>query len=107
MEVFMRKNFIWILALISLICLVGFTACGVKDPLTVSERAWLEKKGVLNIGVFEDYPPFGFLDDTKRPVGMSIDYWNLLARKLAQRAGRRPVRLPGRDLPLTGASKRL
>jgi len=78
----MRKNFIWILGLISLICLLGLTACGVKDPLTGPERAWLEKKGVLNIGVFEDYPPFGFLDDTKQPVGMSIDYWNLLARKL-------------------------
>ena len=78
----MRKNFIWILALISLICLWGLTACGVKDPLTVTERAWLEKKGILNIGVFEDYPPFGFLDETRQPVGMSIDYWNLLARKL-------------------------
>lgn len=78
----MRKNFFWILTLISLICLVGLTACGVKDPLTAAERAWLEKKGVLNIGVFEDYPPFGFLDETKRPVGMSIDYWNLLAQKL-------------------------
>ena len=78
----MRKNLIYLPALISLICLLGLTACGVKDPLTASERAWLEKKGVLNIGVFDGYPPFGFLDDTGRPVGMSIDYWNLLARKL-------------------------
>ena len=78
----MRKNFFWILTLISLICLVGLTACGVKDPLSAPERAWLEKKGVLNIGVFEDYPPFGFLDETKAPAGMSIDYWNLLAQKL-------------------------
>ncbi|MHB8068075.1 MAG: transporter substrate-binding domain-containing protein [Desulfobaccales bacterium] len=78
----MRKNFFWRFGLISLICLLGLTACGVKDPLTAEERAWLEKKGVLNIGVFEDYPPFGFLDEAKQPVGMSIDYWNLLAQKL-------------------------
>ncbi|MEW6658843.1 MAG: transporter substrate-binding domain-containing protein [Thermodesulfobacteriota bacterium] len=78
----MRKNFFWTLTLISLICLLGLTACGDKDPLTASERAWLEKKGVLNIGVFEDYPPFGFVDETKQPVGMSIDYWNLIAQKL-------------------------
>jgi ABC-type amino acid transport substrate-binding protein len=78
----MRKNFVWILTLISLVCLLGLSACGAKDPLTAPERAWLEKKGVLNIGVFEDYPPFGFMDETKRPVGMSIDYWNLLAQKL-------------------------
>jgi ABC-type amino acid transport substrate-binding protein len=78
----MRKNFFWILTLVSLVCLLGLSACGVKDPLTAPERAWLEKKGTLNIGVFEDYPPFGFVDETKRPVGMSIDYWNLLAQKL-------------------------
>jgi polar amino acid transport system substrate-binding protein len=78
----MRKNFFRILILVSLLCLLGLFACGVKDPLTASERAWLEKKGALNIGVFEDYPPFGFLDETRRPVGMSIDYWHLLAQKV-------------------------
>lgn len=80
----MRKNFFWILSLISLICLLGLTACSpkAKDPLTPEERAWIEKKGVINVGVFEDYPPFGFLDEAKQPVGMSIDYWNLLAQKL-------------------------
>ena len=78
----MRKNFISRLALISLICLAGVFACGVGDPLTAPERAWLEKKGVLNIGVFDGYPPFGFLNEAGAPVGMSIDYWNLLAQKL-------------------------
>jgi len=83
-EVFMRKNFFWISTLIPLLCLLGLTACSQKatDPLTAAERAWLEKKEVLNIGVFEDYPPFGFLDEAKQPVGMSIDYWNLLAQKI-------------------------
>lgn len=87
----MRKNLFWILALISWICLLGVAGCGGKDPLTAPERAWLQKKGVLNIGVFEDYPPFGFLDEAKRPVGMSIDYWNLLARKLNFKVKFHPV----------------
>jgi glutamine transport system substrate-binding protein len=78
----MRKHFYRILTLISLLCLVGLIACTAKDPLTASERAWVQKKGVLNIGVFNDYPPFGFLDKKQQPVGMSIDYWNLLAHKL-------------------------
>jgi ABC-type amino acid transport substrate-binding protein len=77
----MRKNWFSLLAPISLICLLGLTACSVQDPLTAAQRAWLEKKGVLNIGAFDGYPPFGFLDETGQPEGMSIDYWNLLARK--------------------------
>ena len=78
----MRQNFFFRLVLIALIFLLGVSACSVKDPLTQSERAWLKKKGVLNIGVFDDYPPFGFVDNNGQPKGMSIDYWNLLARKL-------------------------
>ncbi|MDD2904487.1 MAG: transporter substrate-binding domain-containing protein [Syntrophales bacterium] len=78
----MRKNFISIWALIILICLLGLAACTAKDPLTPEDRAWLQKKGVLNIGVFKGYPPFGFVDQDGKPVGMSIDYWNLLAQKL-------------------------
>ncbi len=80
----MRKNFFWVLSLLSLFCLVGLTACSqeAKDPLTPAERARVEQKGVLKIGAFPDYPPFGFLDEAKQPVGMSIDYWNLLAQKL-------------------------
>lgn len=89
----MRKRFLWMLALISWVCLLGLTACEVKapDPLTTPERTWLEKKGVLNIGVFEDYPPFGFLDAAKQPVGMSIDFWNLLAQKLKFKVKFHPV----------------
>ena len=80
-EVFMRKSLIHLTILISLFCLLGL-ACTAKDPLSAADRAWLQKKGVLNIGVFQGYPPFGFVDKDGKPVGMSIDYWNLLARKL-------------------------
>lgn len=78
----MRENFVPLALLISCLCLWGLMACTAKDPLTPEERAWLEQKVVINVGVFDGYPPFGFLDDKGQPVGISIDYWNLLARKL-------------------------
>jgi cystine transport system substrate-binding protein len=52
------------------------------DPLTPAQRAWLAQKGTINIGVFNNYPKFGFLNGAGQPVGLSIDYWNLLAAKL-------------------------
>jgi ABC-type amino acid transport substrate-binding protein len=34
------------------------------------------------VGVFNDYPPFGFVDRTGAPKGMSIEFWRLLSSKL-------------------------
>jgi ABC-type amino acid transport substrate-binding protein len=52
------------------------------DPLTPAQRAWLAQKGTIHIGAFNNYPKFGFLNEAGQPVGLSIDYWNLLAAKL-------------------------
>ena len=52
------------------------------DPLTPAQRTWLVQKGTIHIGVFNSYPKFGFLNEAGQPVGLSIDYWNLLAGKL-------------------------
>ena len=52
------------------------------DPLTPAQRAWLTQKGTIQIGVFNNYPKFGFLNEAGQPVGLSIDFWNLLAAKL-------------------------
>ncbi len=30
--------------------------------LTAAEKNWLAQKGALQIGAFNDYPPFGFVD---------------------------------------------
>jgi ABC-type amino acid transport substrate-binding protein len=52
------------------------------DQLTPAQRAWLVQKGTIQIGVFNNYPKFGFLNEAGQPVGLSIDFWNLLAAKL-------------------------
>ncbi|MFZ5450854.1 MAG: transporter substrate-binding domain-containing protein [Thermodesulfobacteriota bacterium] len=87
----MRPVYFSLTALITAVCLIGLTACGAKDPLSPADRAWLQKKGVLNIGVFDAYPPFGFVDQNGKEVGMSIDYWNLLAQKLNFKVKFHPV----------------
>jgi ABC-type amino acid transport substrate-binding protein len=50
--------------------------------LTAEEQDYLAEKGTLQVGAFKDYPPFGFVDDSGQPVGMSIDFWNLIADRL-------------------------
>ena len=52
------------------------------DPLTPAQRSWLAQKGTIQVGVFQNYPKFGFLNESGQPVGLSIDLWNLLAAKL-------------------------
>ena len=50
--------------------------------LTAAEQDWLAQKGTLQIGAFNDYPPFGFVDASGQAVGMAVDYWNLVAERL-------------------------
>ncbi len=52
------------------------------DVLTPAQRVWLARKGTIQVGVFQNYPTFGFLNEAGEPVGLSIDYWNWLAAKL-------------------------
>jgi ABC-type amino acid transport substrate-binding protein len=52
------------------------------DPLTLAERQWLEQKHTLLVGAFSDYPPFGFVDENGLAVGVTVDYWRLLAERL-------------------------
>ncbi len=53
-----------------------------QSLLTAEERAWLEEHGPIRVGVFNDYPPVGYLDESGHPQGMSIDFWRLIARNL-------------------------
>jgi polar amino acid transport system substrate-binding protein len=68
-----------------LICIVSlflFSEAGAGGPLSEKERTWLKERGTLRIGAFNDYPPFGFVDQSGRPQGMSIDYWRLMSSRL-------------------------
>ena len=50
--------------------------------LTAAEQDWLAQKGTLQIGAFNDYPPFGFADESGQAVGIAADYWNLVGERL-------------------------
>lgn len=50
--------------------------------LTAAERAWLGTHGPLTVAAFPDYPPFSSLDDAGRPVGFSIEVWELVAERI-------------------------
>ncbi len=62
--------------------LAGILPSCTGDPLTPAQRAWLTQKGTIQVGVFDNYPTFGFLNEAGQPVGLSIDFWNLIAAKL-------------------------
>jgi ABC-type amino acid transport substrate-binding protein len=66
--------------LLGLACILS--SCTRQDPLTAKQRAWLTQKGTIQVGAFKNYPTFGFLNKAGQPVGLSIDFWNLLAAKL-------------------------
>lgn len=71
-------------ALAALLTLLLAAACGLdtQDPLGRQERAWIKEHGPVKVGVHKDYPPFGFLEPDGRPVGISIDLWQVMADKL-------------------------
>ena len=50
--------------------------------LSVPQRSWIQARGVIKVGAFKDYPPFGFVDQDGNAQGISIDFWRLLAKKL-------------------------
>lgn len=50
--------------------------------LTAEERAWLDEKGTLKVGAFDDYPPFGFVDGDGEAIGIAADYWRLIGERL-------------------------
>ena len=49
--------------------------------LTAEERVWLKEHPVIRISNETDWPPFDFVEDGQ-PAGYSIDYLNLLERRL-------------------------
>lgn len=67
---------------LALTALAAGPAAAAADPLSPPQRQWLANHGPLKVGVFDDYPPYGFLDAQGQPAGISIDLWRLVAKKL-------------------------
>lgn len=59
-----------------------FSAAGAADPLSPEQREWINRRNVIRVGVFNDYPPFGFVSESGSPKGMSIEFWRLLSSKI-------------------------
>jgi ABC-type amino acid transport substrate-binding protein len=59
--------------------------------LTPAEKEWLAKKGTLQVGAFNDYPPFGTVDKSGQAAGMSVDYWRLVGERLGVKVAFTPV----------------
>ena len=68
--------------LICLFCLFLITEVQAESPLNAEERAWLKEHGTIKVGVFDLYPPFGFIGGSGEVQGMSIDFWRLLSSNL-------------------------
>lgn len=59
------------------------TSAGGKGvSLTAEEQAYLKEHSPLQVGAFNDYPPFGFLDDAGKAAGIGVDYWNMVGEQL-------------------------
>ena len=68
-----------------IICFLGLVLISevkAEDPVSPEQRVWLNKHVPIRIGVFNYYPPFGFVDESNEPMGMGIDFCRLLSSKL-------------------------
>ncbi|MCP5351881.1 MAG: transporter substrate-binding domain-containing protein [Chromatiales bacterium] len=76
-------------------------------PLELSdtERDWLAQNPVIEIGVMQAWPPFGFLDREGQPRGIGVDLVAALGRRLDSLLV--PVAMPWQDIYDAVAARRL
>jgi len=55
-----------------------------KILLTPDERAWLRKHPVIRVHNEKEWPPFNFFEHNE-PRGLSIEYMNIIAKRLGVR----------------------
>jgi len=68
----------------SFICLVLFSSTGVAQTLNLNDEqlSWLAKHPEIRIAFDNDFPPFEWQDENGKFHGISIDYIQLLEKKL-------------------------
>ena len=100
-----RLGLLLVLALVAAAAMLPALGCGgqveatittsgsspAANLLTPAEQQWLAQKHTLLVGAFSDYPPLGFVDENGLAVGVTVDYWRLVAGRL----GVSVVFLPG------------
>lgn len=73
-----------LLALISAICMIGFSACGDNQSTDTQKNALeeIKQKGIVRIGVFSDKPPFGFINEKGQNDGFDVYIAKRIAKDL-------------------------
>ena len=84
-----RRTAIVTAVLALVFCFASAAAAG--DVLTKAERAWLKGHGPLTVAVHSSYPAYAYADKSGRPMGMAVDYWRLMARRLKLRVEFIPI----------------
>jgi ABC-type amino acid transport substrate-binding protein len=84
-----QKGLVCIFFLLAMFFLVSPSAA--SDLLTNEQKDWLSRHKEVQVGAFNDYPPFGFVDATGQAQGMSVDFWNLMASRLGFKAQFHPT----------------
>lgn len=54
-------------------------------PLTDAEQSWLQQHKVLRLGMLRNWPPMEFTDKYGAAAGVTVDMFNLLAKRLDAR----------------------
>ena len=67
-------------AALILACAIGFTAA--MPAAHADALDTITKSGVVRVGVFEDYPPFGSIGPDMKPHGYDIDMADLIGKTL-------------------------
>ena len=90
----LRKPAIFALRTCLLNALMAFAVVGlltVSPPSRADAVDNIMKTGVVRIGVFEDYPPFGSIGPDMKPMGYDIDMAALIGRALNAKVELVPV----------------
>ena len=64
---------------------ISNTSAAENDPLTKEERAWLTAHPEIRIAPYQAFPPFEFIDNYGKLVGVGPDYLELLEEKIGIR----------------------
>ncbi len=89
--------------LITLTLLSGLS--GVSGLAHADRLDDIKKAGVLRVAAFDGNPPFGYVDaDSKKIVGLDIDYANELGKKLGVKVEIVPTN-PANRIPLLSSNK--
>ena len=77
-----KRRYVLILILAPALVLLFGTIAASVDPLTVTERAWLEDKGTIIFVSQTRYPPFEFVNESGNPQGMCIELMQWISTEL-------------------------